>query len=434
MNNRVAHTSPARTTGDITAIERARSVYHRIRLEADMTAGRAVRNVYTSAKPVEPFKVFVMTFQLTLTCNARYIVEELLRKYPEVDVVVCGDGEPVPGFEGFSNVRYVRRKSLQHFQEQATARVWIDNALNCTWFPMKKKDNQLYVQTWHGSMGLKTIDAENQTPRWLRSAKYSEQYTDVLLSNSYFESLVFRSTFWPRTPILEVGHARNDMFFNQSLMESLGAKVRASFGIKKDVRLALYAPTFRADKDEHFDEHALDYALLKDALEKRFGGTWNILLRSHYRGQVDAQATADAYPFVYNATAYPDIQELMAAAAVGITDYSSWICDYVLTKRPGFIFAPDLDYYEQDDRGFYYPLSATPFPVATTNEELAACVIGFDEGGYEHRAAEYLKTLGCIEDGHGAERAGSLIGEVLGSNEPIQLQLLDTYKMYLSEQ
>ena len=46
----------------------------------------------------------------------------------------------------------------------------------------------------------------------------------------------------------------------------------------------------------------------------------------------------------------------MLIADVGITDYSSWICDYLLTKKTGFIFATDMQNYNTE-RGFYYPYS-----------------------------------------------------------------------------
>ena len=415
-----------------TTLQRIKRLVKKPVKRADLVIGRGIRSAYTLTQSVDPYKVFVMTFQETLTCNARYIVEELLRRSDQARIVVCGTGEPLPEFADEPRITYVKRKSAQQIVEQASARVWIDNALNCTWYPMMKKPNQLYLQTWHGSMGLKTIGAQNQTKRWLKSAKISSHQTDALLSNSTFESLVFRTTFWPTTPILMTGHARNDMFFDEPHMQQLGTKVHECFGVDKDARLALYAPTFRTTDLVAFDEADLDYPRLKQALEARFGGTWNIILRLHHRDKVNAGAISDTYPFVLNGTTYPDIQELMAASEVGITDYSSWICDYVLTGRPGFIFAPDLAEYEKDDRGFYYPLSATPFPVATSNADLVEHIASFDDDRYAACAARYLAELGCIEDGHASRRVADLIGEVLGKNDAIDLATLPTFVSLVS--
>ena len=66
---------------------------------------------------------------------------------------------------------------------------------------------------------------------------------------------------------------------------------------------------------------------------------------------------------------------------IGMTDYSSWAYDFVLTRRPLFIYASDLDEYN-NERGLYYPLESTPFPVAENNEMLLNNVRQFDDVAY----------------------------------------------------
>ena len=46
-----------------------------------------------------------------------------------------------------------------------------------------------------------------------------------------------------------------------------------------------------------------------------------------------------------------DVQELLAAADVMISDYSSCIFDYLLAKKPAFIYATDIDEYEGEHNG-----------------------------------------------------------------------------------
>ena len=62
-------------------------------------------------------------------------------------------------------------------------------------------------------------------------------------------------------------------------------------------------------------------------------------------------ATADG--FVRDVSAYPDGTELMLAADVLITDYSSMMVDFANTGRPMLFFTYDLDAYEDEIRGFY---------------------------------------------------------------------------------
>ena len=105
------------------------------------------------------------------------------------------------------------------------------------------------------------------------------------------------------------------------------------------------------------------------------------------------------------------MQELLAVADAGITDYSSWAFDYVLTGRPLFIYATDLDQYDQV-RGFYYPLEETPFPIAKSKEELDTNIRSFDDESYQIKVDEFLKGKECMDDGHASERIVDLIKEV----------------------
>ena len=87
----------------------------------------------------------------------------------------------------------------------------------------------------------------------------------------------------------------------------------------------------------------------------------------------------------------------------GVTDYSSWICDFALTKKPGFLFATDLRDYNAE-RGFYYPLDETPFPIAQDNEELMQAIRAFGPERFEKRRQAFLRARGCMEDGQASRR------------------------------
>ena len=113
-----------------------------------------------------------------------------------------------------------------------------------------------------------------------------------------------------------------------------------------------------------------------------------------------------------DATGYGDIQELMLVTDVGLTDYSSWIFDYILLRRPGFILAEDAETFEKN-RSFYYPLESTPFPIAKTSGELAENITAFDETKYAADVDQFLKDRGCIEDGHASERIVEKIKELM---------------------
>jgi CDP-glycerol glycerophosphotransferase len=106
---------------------------------------------------------------------------------------------------------------------------------------------------------------------------------------------------------------------------------------------------------------------------------------------------------VVDVTDYDDMQELISMADIAITDYSSWIYDFVLQRSPGFIFVTDIDLYD-NERGFCYPLKSTPFPIATNNAQLKANILAFEDAPYQQKVEAFLQDKGCMEDGRACER------------------------------
>ena len=137
------------------------------------------------------------------------------------------------------------------------------------------------------------------------------------------------------------------------------------------------------------------------ALSRKFGGEWTLLVRLHRWTRGVKIRTAGGS--VVDATDYPDMQELIVVAEAGITDFSSWIFDYVVTGRPGFIFASGAERYAAAT-GLCYPLEESPFPVAYDAETLFANVAAFDEAAYAGRVKEFLDRMECVDDGRSAER------------------------------
>jgi CDP-glycerol glycerophosphotransferase len=148
------------------------------------------------------------------------------------------------------------------------------------------------------------------------------------------------------------------------------------------------------------------------ALENKFGGEWVCISRLHPRAKKFDDLIPKENEKVIDGTFYPDIQELLVSAECAITDYSSCIFDFMLGKKVGFIFATDIEKFNTD-RGFYYPLESTPFPVSSDNETLIKNIENFDNEKYLLNVDEFLKSKGCMEDGHAAERTVDLIETIM---------------------
>lgn len=368
-----------------------------------------------ATKPVEPRKIVFENFQgKGYGCNPKYIAEKLEERYPgkyELVWLVSKDDE-IYG-ELPDHITKVRSKTREALRELATAKVYISNHSKV--FYMRrgyfKRKGQYLIQTWHGSLGIKRIGNDIQGANekgWRKMAKRSSETIDFWISNSDFESRVYQQAYWaPEDRIVLYGHPRNDILLGDT--EAVTEKVKSYFGIAAGKKMLLYAPTFRDQFDSSCYE--LDFQRLRQALEERFGGEWVFLVRMHPKAWKYARLSYPSALEIYDAGYYADIQELIAAADCMITDYSSCIFDFVLTKRPGFIFATDIEEYNTE-RGFYYPLESTPFPIARNNGELIRAVERFDEAGYKDDVERFLAEKGCIEDGHAAERVADKIAEL----------------------
>ena len=120
----------------------------------------------------------------------------------------------------------------------------------------------------------------------------------------------------------------------------------------------------------------------------------------------------DLPSYVSDATLYEDMQELLLVTDVGVTDYSSWIFDYVLSRKPGFIIELGLEDFKES-RGFYYPIETTPFPIAKDSKELAERIRTFDESKYLKDVDRFLEERGCMEDGQASKRIADKINELM---------------------
>lgn len=365
--------------------------------------------------PVNPRKIIFDNYMGSgYGCNGKYITEELIRECSDTEIVWTVRNVEKHRHEFPSQVRLVEYLSDEAMYEYATAAIWICNIHMVPYLykGLRKKEGQFFIQTWHGSLGIKKI--ENSSPfirkaqNWLKMAELSSSYTDYWISNSKFETDVYKSAFWHVRTILEYGHPRNDILISDK-KDVMGA-VRDSIGIPKGIKTVLYVPTYReSDTTEKFE---MDYQRVISAFEKRYRENWIMLIRIHPKMREKAREIVPKTEKIVDVSLYPDIQELMVVADALITDYSSAVFDFILTYKPGFIYAINEQRYDIE-RGLYYPLTATPFTVARNNEELERNIINFDAEEYSNRVTRFLQEKGSVDDGKASKRTVRLIQTLL---------------------
>ncbi len=354
--------------------------------------------------PVNPRKVvFCSYYGRGYSDSPKAIAEALLssgeKRKLQWLVKTPEDAKELP--QGVEPVPY---NSFRRIFALSTAKVWVDN---CRKDWRGKKKSQYYLQTWHG-FALKRIEKDAESalePAYVQSCKNDSAQCDLIVSGSDFMTKLYQNAFWYDGEVAAFGTPRNDVFFQNT--DAVKQKVFAALGLEPTRRLLLYAHTFRVDHST--DAYKLDVENVLAACEKRFGGCWTALIRLHPNV---AEQSKGLFAYdetrVLDATRYPDMQELLLAADLLITDYSSSMFDYALSGKPCLQFATDVEAYKTD-RNFYFPIDSLPFPLADSNAALCREILAFDEEVYRKRWAAFYKEQGFCEDGQAAKRCADWI-------------------------
>ena len=379
------------------------------------------KSFYAKLPVVDNKIIFMNYWGKSFGCNPKYILEEIKRRNLPYELVWVINGYPDDFEKDFpTGVRFVQYKSKEFIKELASAKIWVSNHHFAKQFALglTKKPEQFFIQTWHGSLGIKKIEKNVKTltdeQDWEHYASESSKATDLWVSNSKFETEIYNEAFWDVKGIKELGHPRNDIFFKSEEEKTLiRKKVFETLEIPEDKKVLLYVPTFKDTTS--LSSYNIKFSKLLPVLKEKFGGDWVVVSRMHPSFRKRHYKKIKELQNTYNANNYPDIQELLVSADIAITDYSSCIFDFMLTQKPAFIYATNIKDYNIE-RGFYYPITSTPFPVAENNKELNENIKNFNYDEYKQRVEEFLKEKGCMEDGHASEHVVDIIENVINGD------------------
>lgn len=350
-------------------------------------------------------------------CNPKYIVEELLKQDNSLDIVWLIDNES--GYVFPNGVRTVPFNSEQAIKEIATARVLIDNQMKFLGF--LKRSDQFFVQTWHGGIPLKKIGFDNPSNRG--KSDYAERVfinfgmVDLMISNSKFCTDMYRRTFGYRGKVIEKGFPRNDLLKRKI---SLKQKVYEKYNIDIDKKCILYAPTFRDNKK--MDAYKMDY----NKVLKELGDEWVLMIRLHPHFRKRAGELTSYTDKIMNVSEYDDMQELMAASDILVTDYSNIMFEFALTGKPCVLYATDVEEYRKK-RDYYFKVTDLPFPLTTSTEQLIECIKNFNYRIYKKKWRKFMKSVQMKETGKAAKYVADIIMRMVSDKK----YLIEKEKIHL---
>ena len=301
-----------------------------------------------------------------------------------------------------SGAKFLRKNSLAALWHFLTAKWAVCNiiwTLDVCWLPTFGRMKILNL--WHGIPLKKIADAQlnggkqgasrrrgllRRAVHWVNVSLGGishplSAYTSV--SSEKMREIYVRSLkgVFENSTIITAGLPRNDFLVNNAENKELIAAVREKYarilGLPVDKRWYLYLPTWRHGGSSGFNmsysfcgtkRRAELEALLKDKgaiiIEKQHP---QVLMN------MDVKGSSAESVYIVSAEDAPkiDMQELLLASDLLITDYSSCFFDFELLKRPVIHFAYDYEDYATRDSGVEYELrDIAAGPVVATEDEL----------------------------------------------------------------
>lgn len=262
---------------------------------------------------------------------------------------------------GITRVKFVTRRFMYMAYLSCAGYIVSDSGI-----PKKyvKRPGQIVLNTWHGTplkhMGALSIPerhAIGTVQHLFLSSDYfiapSKYVQDIMLHDYMVENI------FPGKVLLE-GYPRNNIFFDERQREL----TREALGISEKDVLA-YMPTWRGDiseinKKKYIREQTAWLTHILSEIDVRLKPNQVLFAKPHpfLANKIDYSQFLRVRPFPDNL----EIYDVLNASDTLITDYSSVMFDYAVSRRKIILFAYDYDEY-RSSRGLYRDLESLPFPL-----------------------------------------------------------------------
>lgn len=336
--------------------------------------------------------------------NPKYIAEELLKDNKNELVWLVKDKyyDNIP-----KEIKQVKRGTIKELYYLSTSKIWVDNCRKH--YGITKRKKQFYIQTWHGGIGLKKIEAaaDNLPKNYIKSAKNDSKMIDIIISNCTYRTNQYKNHFWYNGEIVETGLPRNDAFF-KTIDKN---KIKKELKIAENKKIILYAPTFRSYS---YDYMQIDFNKLIKRIKEYLGENYIVLVRLHpsLANKIEIKET----DYIKNVSNYTDADDLMLISDMLISDYSSIMFDYLYTNNPVYLYAPDLKEYI-GNRGINFVYEELPFVISYNSDELVNNIINKKDKRKTKELKEFLNEMQLKDDGNASKRIAKIINTIIGGDK-----------------
>lgn len=225
----------------------------------------------------------------------------------------------------------------------------------------EKRDNQLYINMWHGSSPKKKgylLPKENFAEQDEEYYKQARRKTDFLLVPSEFSKLIFSSVFNMNPQrVLPLGYPRDEYLLKSDGMANLQKLTEVN--LKKFNKIIFYLPTFRKgcnrkDSENIFENNILNIESyneteLLDFLEKN---NFLLVVKKHPAELNNFNKINSPNVVLLDEEKMKKeditIYEILNSADLLIADYSSVFVEFLILEKPVLFLHKDIKEYTKN--------------------------------------------------------------------------------------
>lgn len=232
------------------------------------------------------------------------------------------------------------------------------------------------IQLWHASGAFKTVGYSRigkpggPSPFWRRH----KNYTHAIVSGQHDVPYYAEAFGLPEERVVATGIPRMDRYFDPAHRDVSLAHAHDAFPQLAGHFVILFAPTFRGagPRGARYDYDRVDWAALHAACVAKDAV---VIVKMHPFVREPAPIPPDLRDRLIDGSAAAiDVNDLLFAVDLLITDYSSIVFEFSTQQKPMLFFAYDLEEYVAS-RDFYVPFEEfVPGRIARTFDEVVDAI------------------------------------------------------------
>lgn len=311
--------------------------------------------------------------------------------------------------ESFSNTKCLINFFLRKPYELARAEIILMDNVFLPYAYLRRRKGTKVVQLWHGTGTIKRFGQDSNTGKLKTLEKRANSNITHLIVNSPAMKRLYAGAFGvDEAKVYALGLPKSDEFFRR-INDIKSCKnnpyrdaIYQKYGIPSDKKLILYAPTFR-DNEEHNPRLLELLEELGQGLPEEY--CLGLRLHPHIAHSFEKQELGRN---ICQLSFEKDVNSVLMATDILITDYSSIIFEYCLLKRPMIFYAYDFETFSDQGRGFYYNYEEfVPGPVAYRCSEVLDIIK--NRAFQTDRIDEFIRNHYQYTDGKATDRLLELL-------------------------